>query len=91
MFSLSGLTPDERDRYAGIIHDLDGELDNGLTVKDNTTHLIVHAPSKEFLSFWACIYCSYEEYSCNFTLSILVSLVQIQLFLAVAEIITYIE
>lgn len=46
LFSLSGLTQEERERYANIVHELGGELDNGLAVSEATTHLILHAPTR---------------------------------------------
>ncbi|BHF61715.1 DNA topoisomerase 2-binding protein 1 [Sparganum proliferum] len=46
LFSLSGLTQEERERYANVIHELGGELDNGLAVSEATTHLILHAPTR---------------------------------------------
>ncbi|CAH8530265.1 unnamed protein product [Dicrocoelium dendriticum] len=44
--SFSGLAPDARDHYANVVNQLGGEVDNQLTISDETTHLIVHTPTR---------------------------------------------
>ncbi|TNN07289.1 DNA topoisomerase 2-binding protein [Schistosoma japonicum] len=44
--SFTGLSLDERDRYAEIVERLGGEVDNQTTLSERTTHLIVHTPTR---------------------------------------------
>lgn len=46
VISFSGLAPDTRDHYANVVNQLGGEVDNHLTISDDTTHLIVHTPTR---------------------------------------------
>lgn len=51
VFSISGVTQDEKVRYQAIITDLGAGLDAGMTVGESTTHLIINAPSKLYLVY----------------------------------------
>ncbi|KAF8565430.1 hypothetical protein P879_06977 [Paragonimus westermani] len=46
VISFSGLAPDARDHYANVVNQLGGEVDNQLTISQETTHLIVHTPTR---------------------------------------------
>ncbi|KAF5404688.1 DNA topoisomerase 2-binding protein 1 [Paragonimus heterotremus] len=46
VISFSGLAPDVRDHYANVVSQLGGEVDNQLTISEETTHLIVHTPTR---------------------------------------------
>ncbi|KAM7540288.1 hypothetical protein Aperf_G00000040291 [Anoplocephala perfoliata] len=46
VFSISGVTPEEKVRYQSIITELGADLDAGMTVGETTTHLIINAPSR---------------------------------------------
>ena len=53
VFSISGVTHDEKIRYHAIITELGGDLDLGLTISGTTTHLIIGTPSKSYFAFYA--------------------------------------
>uniref|UniRef100_A0A3Q0KM56 Putative topbp1 n=1 Tax=Schistosoma mansoni TaxID=6183 RepID=A0A3Q0KM56_SCHMA len=46
IISFTGLSLEERDRYAEIVERLGGEVDNLTTLSEKTTHLIVYAPTR---------------------------------------------